>query len=168
MKHLLSLFLFLLVTTASAQPRIEDAILSKKDAMAMFAMSKSKWNKNVLSAASTGQFKAVQGSGGILGMGSRHPGGTALLVKPYYDKGDKKPDLLQIITVFPLKFRFLFSKKSVDDFQQTAKNEMKPEYNIILIFKEEPYGFVFDFFIRETGNSPVKNKLKTNYLEPTE
>ena len=133
-------------------PANDGAILSKEDAAAMFALSKSEWNDNVLAVSLAGAATAIKGPSDVLTMGTGDRSVSYMVVAPSYDDGDPRPLFLQIMVVYPHENSIDYTGEAASHVTARARQEMKPEYDVVGTHADTDLGFEFTFFVRETGH----------------
>jgi hypothetical protein len=126
----------------------EDAILSKSDTQAMFALSRSQWEANVGAHVVTGLGRAMGSPKTGIGLSTETPLGL-LEVLPIYVDSDAKPKAVQIIVGYRPQAAALLSDASLQHTIALAKQEMLPEFLIRGDFKRFEGGLVIYFSILE-------------------
>jgi hypothetical protein len=149
-KRLLVAVMLLACSEAFGQepsPSIE--ILSKDDARAMFSMTQEEWVANVRRSVDAGIATAMGTPETGFGMAMITPEGDRLLVVPDYSKSDQKPYFIQVTVGYTGERAALMPDPALADAIETAKVQMKPEYEVFGDFERYQNAVAIFFIIAE-------------------
>jgi hypothetical protein len=153
--HIIAAILLMLslAAPAVAGPPDDDLILSKSDAQAMFAFSRSRWEANVAAvvAARLGEVTGSPKTG--TGVSFKTPVGVVQTL-PIYVDSDAKPNKLQVTVEYQRLAGWLLSDVSVQSAIAKAEQEMLPEYIVNGNFKRVEGGGLTVFFTILEASKP--------------
>jgi hypothetical protein len=132
------------IPAASGQSDLE--ILSKSDALQLFAMSKQQWQQNVAAVVAAG-LGTRAGDGTVLSM--KTPVGY-VITRPDYSRGNSRPAFVQVTVAYPPggpipPFTDVLAAEAIAHAQQ----QMAPEFDVIGNMERVQGGLAFFFIISE-------------------
>ena len=115
-------------------------ILSKMDADRIFAMTRSEWESNakvlVYPEGWQVRLEPSDNGSGVLG---HHPStGIELTIRPYYDNAIDPPEVLFVVSHYPLGKAPKFTSQLKSDLEYEAKRNLGPEYSASVSYTKSP------------------------------
>ena len=115
-------------------------ILSKADADRIFTMARSDWESYAKGSAYPEGWKVrldpSDSGSGILG---HHPlTGIELTIRPYYDNAIDPPEVLFVVSHYPLGKAPKFTAELKSDLENEAKRNLGPEYSVSVAYMKSP------------------------------
>jgi hypothetical protein len=139
--------------TASAQQRAdaEIEILSKADAIRLFALTKDQWLGQIRTAVAAGAATQTGGDRRIPGMSTTTPEGDLLTIRLDYSKGDAKPVFIQVVIGYRPPRAKLFNDRDMPEFFAAVQRQMAPEFEVVGSAERIEGGLGIFFSILEKG-----------------
>ena len=135
----------LAVMGAGAQGR-DVEILSKADAVQLFAMPRSQWEQNVARAMGTGAARAAPRSKtGMVGMMVRTPDGL-VTTRLEYPRGEARPASIHVFVVLT---QAQLTESRAREVIEAAQRQLAPEFDVKGDMEPVPGGVSFFFTITE-------------------
>jgi hypothetical protein len=142
------LLMLSLAAPVAAGPPDEDLVLSKSDARAMFAFSRSHWEANVAAVVAARLGEATGSPKTGIGVSLKTPVGV-IQTLPIYVGSNAKPNSLQVTVEYQRLAGWLLSDVGVQAAIAKAEQEMLPEYIVSGDFKRVAGGLAVFFLIVE-------------------
>jgi hypothetical protein len=141
------LAMFALMTLASPllAQRADTELVSKADAVRLFAMSRQQWEENV-AAAVAARLATRAESSGFTGMTMRTDTGF-LSTRLDYSNGDQKPTTIQLAIGYRPEHAWLFTDERARSVIAEVERQMAPEFEVIGDANRPMGGWMFNFFI---------------------
>ena len=133
---------------AKSTERRELEIVSKSDAVRLFATTRLEWRKNIDAAVTAGKATRLSpSSSGFVGMAVKTDSGY-LMTRLSYAKGDARPDVIQLVVGYrPGQQRF--TDAQAQRVIAAVQQQLAPEFEVIGNFERPEGGSAFFFFISE-------------------
>jgi len=114
--------------------------LNKADADRIFAMTRSAWESNAKELAYPEGWKVQldpsETGSGVVG---HHPlTGIELTIRPYYDNAIDPPEVLFVVSHYPLGKAPKFTAEFKKDLEYEAKTNLGPEYSVSAGYTKSP------------------------------
>ena len=115
-------------------------ILSKVDADCIFSLTRSDWESYAEGLVYPEGWKVrldpSDNGSGVIG---HHPtAGIELTIRPYYDNAIDPPEVLFIVSHYPLGKAPKFTAKLKRDLEYEAKRNLGPEYSVSVSYTKSP------------------------------
>lgn len=121
-------------------------IVSKDDAVRLFATPRREWEKNIDAVVTAGKGTRLSpSSSGLVGMAVKTDSGY-LMTRLSYAKGDSKPDVIQLVIGYqPGQARF--TDAQAQQIIAAVQRQLAPEFEVTGDFERPEGGSAFFFFI---------------------
>jgi hypothetical protein len=141
------------VSAAFGQSDIQ--ILSKADALQLFAMSKQQWLQNVAGVVGAGLGTR---SGDGTGLSIKTPVGY-VITRPDYSRGNSRPAFLQVTVAYPPAGPIpSFTDAMANELIVKTQQQMAPEFDVLGNMERVQGGLAFFFIISERQAGPKGKK----------
>lgn len=142
--------MLLLFVSVGAGRAAEIELLSKRDAVRLFGLSKTQWAQEVRRAVVTGPARQTPGGDqNLVGMFITTAEGDLLTVRLDYSQGDRRPGFIQVAIGYKPDRATLFDGQDLDDIIAAAQRQMAPEFDVIGNVERTEGGLAFFFTILE-------------------
>ena len=145
-----------LVSPAAAQKQ-DIEVMSKADAIRLFAMSRQQWQQNVADAVTAGAATATGFQSDLVGMTITTPE-WMVTTRVDYSGGDARPRFLHLTVAYLPGSGPTFTDAGAKEAIATVQGQMAPEFEIIGKFERLAGGQAFFFTIMETDPRGAKVK----------
>jgi hypothetical protein len=115
-------------------------ILSKADADRIYAMARAGWESYAQGLVYPEGWKVRHDpSDNGSSVAGRHPAtGLELAIRPYYDNAIDPPEVLFVVSRYPLGKAPKFTAELKDDLEYEAKRNLGPEYSVSAAYTKSP------------------------------
>ena len=126
-------------------------LISKRDAISVFAMSKARWISNVQTSVAAGQAQAVGTAATGLGMATVTPD-SYMIVQPDYLAGDGRPSVVHITIAYrDPKVSTVMKGAALNSAIEAARKQLAPEFDLLANSEQVQGRLVIHFFITPRG-----------------
>ena len=126
-----------------------DTILSKSHAATIFAMNQSEWNDSIRKGGAARTKTADLNAQGVARMKMQYDNGALLYVVPEFDSSDVYPSRINVTLAMPTPMSLMFDQAKIDEIKGQVKNEMLPEYEVLIDHESVGGGVALFFIIAE-------------------